>query len=330
MQIRFLKTAINRLAALVLGLLLSYAGGAKASINTAIITVDTMQALPSCLHYKVIGICFWRSPTGIPFTTPKVSHYIPDLVVTVYNQVGDDPWTEVNVIYDQAAYKIGDAQTQSFFHMAMAGGQSSAGTLDNLDTRFKEADVIGNPVAQAVFGKALLLPSQATPFYPYYQSMLDTVIWRFPTLETLLYPQYLIPGLDDIGTWPLHTWGTVYPRTGFINQANDAKAAAVIALRAAHIVTRQHQPHFYTPLPSTCGQDCAAKKVTQNNDDTQWQMLSPIESNQCEVFGKEKNQAQWGIDAAKTAHGAYVFNVWRHYRGCVQGVGKYLYSMNFK
>lgn len=300
-----------------------------AAINTATISANTIMAMDSCLHYQIIGLCYWLNESGIN-TTLKVSHYIPDAVITVYNKVGDNPWTEVNATYDQAAYAAGNAQT----HVAMPGfsmesGQGSSGDMIKTDLHLKEVDVIGNPVV-SVFGNKVLLPSQATAFFPYYQSMLDTLAWRFPPLETILYPQSLIPGLHDVGQWPINTWGSIYPRTGFTTQPNDAKAAAVVALRAGHIVTRQDQPHLYKYLSSDCGEHCSAVLVSENSNDTQWQMLSPIASSSCEVFGKnDSGGQQWGMGASQKANGAYAFNLWRRYHGCIQGDGKYIGSTDF-
>ncbi|MFN3237617.1 MAG: TraU family protein [Pseudomonadales bacterium] len=43
-------------------------------------------------------------------------------------------------------------------------------------------------------------------------------------------------------------WGPVWPRTGFINQKDDAKTAAVVAQRAGNLVTQTCQPHIYNAL----------------------------------------------------------------------------------
>lgn len=330
--LNLIKLLENTMASLALALVFSFAGKAQAAITTATLAADTTAAMqPSCLHYKVTGICFWKDTFGIN-TTLQVSHYIPDVVVTVYNRAGEDPWVEASKTFDQAAYAAGNTQT----HLAMPGfnmegGQGSAGDHIKTDLHLKEVDVIGNPAVTTLFSnKEMFLPSQTSPFFPYFQSMLDTLAWRFPPLETLFYPQSLVPGLHDIGQWPLNTWGTVYPRSGFITQANDAKSAAVVALRAGHIVTREGQPHLYQMLSSSCGEQCTAAQVEENSDDTQWQMLSPIESNRCEIFGKsDTGGSQWGLPAAAQANGAYVFNLWRRYHGCIQGEGAFISAVTF-
>ena len=42
-------------------------------------------------------------PAGAIITTPYVQHYLPDVVVSVFNQPDDNPWLEINATLDQAA-----------------------------------------------------------------------------------------------------------------------------------------------------------------------------------------------------------------------------------
>jgi hypothetical protein len=71
--------------------------------------------------------------------------------------------------------------------------------------------------------------------------------WRWHVPEEV-YPQTWIPGIREIGHFPLNTWGSTYPRGGTATQADEAKMAAVIAQRSADIVTRKNQPHVYLAL----------------------------------------------------------------------------------
>ena len=125
---------------------------------------------------------------------------------------------------------------------------------DHVNTRFSEADVIGHPLLSLSglwTGTGLLCQSESRPLFPYFLSALDVIGWRFGLPETVL-PQYFlpstVPGLREIGRWPFNTWGAVYPRTGFLIQAESPKAAAVAAQRAGDIVTRRRQPHVYHPV----------------------------------------------------------------------------------
>jgi integrating conjugative element protein (TIGR03756 family) len=210
----------------------------------------------------------------------------------------------------------------------MGWGQSSTNDPHDLDTHFKEVDVVGNPAITALGALGfLLLPSTATSFVPYYSSLSDASIWR-STWTEMFYPASIIPGMNEVGSFPLNDWGSVYPRTGFINQPNDAKASAVIAQRAIDIVTKTTQPHIYNPLKTgSCGDHCTVLAVKENDGNTgQFQMIYPTAENRCSVFGENDvlNPTPWKSNEAQKGNGNYVWVLWRHYEGCIKGTGKYI------
>ena len=132
-----------------------------------------------------------------------------------------------------------------------SAGNRTEGTSerDHQNLVYRETDAIGHPLSSLsglVAGVGLLCPSETTSFFPYFQSGLDALSWRQEVPE-IFYPASLIPGLREMGTWPLQTWGGVYPRTGWTTQAEEPKAAAINAQRAGDIVTRTGQPHVYVP-----------------------------------------------------------------------------------
>jgi hypothetical protein len=50
------------------------------------------------MRWMPVGVCFWLrcSGTGCSVRTSlKVGHYNPDLVVSVYNELGGNPWAEI-------------------------------------------------------------------------------------------------------------------------------------------------------------------------------------------------------------------------------------------
>src|SRR6185437_8449834 len=62
------------------------------AIDTASITASALS--PDCLAYRVVGICFWLTCTvyGCDVeTSTKVSHYVPDAVVSSYMATGANP-----------------------------------------------------------------------------------------------------------------------------------------------------------------------------------------------------------------------------------------------
>ena len=86
--------------------------------------------------------------------------------------------------------------------------------------------------------------------------------------------------MREIGTWPLQTWGSVHPRTGWTTQAEEPKAAAINAQRAGDIVTRTGQTHIYIPISDSSSSDQKVwppdpLKETDHRTGT-WQMLMPV------------------------------------------------------
>ncbi|MBU5233578.1 TraU family protein, partial [Vibrio cholerae] len=74
------------------------AGQCAALTTPAIIaSVTSLQ----CLEYRVVGICFWLlcTPFGCTVkTSPKVRHFIPELVVSSYSDTGGNPWGEMSAL----------------------------------------------------------------------------------------------------------------------------------------------------------------------------------------------------------------------------------------
>ena len=66
------------------------------SLNSLQIVQSALS--PSCMEYKITGMCYWLFCTlyGCTVKTAvKVRHYIPDAVVSAYNQTGGNPWSEM-------------------------------------------------------------------------------------------------------------------------------------------------------------------------------------------------------------------------------------------
>jgi integrating conjugative element protein (TIGR03756 family) len=196
---------------------------------------------------------------------------------------------------------------------------------DHQNLVFRESDAIGHPMASlagVVPGVGLLCRSQSTPLVPYLQSGLDALAWRQEVPE-IFYPASSIPGLREIGTWPLQTWGGVYPRTGWTTQAEEPKAAAINAQRAGDIVTRVGQPHVYLPLTGPNGGNQRVwppgPLVEKDADTGTWQMLLPVAESSCSVFGTNDLASVTGWGGGKVdAAGDYAWNLWRPYKCCTR------------
>lgn len=302
---------------------------ALAEINSANITQATVHAMPHCLHFHLIGACEWFSPYHGVSYTPLVEYYSPDLVVSVFNKPGDNPWTEINATLDQAGKEAEQQIVASLSHDDAGSGQHSYASAHEQNTFFKQADVVGNPGLVAM-NQPELLSSTATPMSPYYQSMLDAAMWRgFPNVPPALAEEALAMGANfkyHIGSG-LINWGGLYPHEGKVATTNDAKAAAVIAQRSADLTTSFSVPgHVLQPLSNNCGEHCAAAPIQVNSDKTQFQMIYPDEETTCDFFGKT---VTYGEASETKTKSAYAWILWRYYRGCQDGDGDFVKEISF-
>ncbi|PAU86009.1 TIGR03756 family integrating conjugative element protein [Pseudomonas sp. WN033] len=287
------------------------------ALNTTTIVSSTLS--PDCLQYRVVGICYWLycSWTGCRVrTSVKVHHYVPDAVVSSYSNIGQNPWIDV--------------QPLSAPNATAQGGGDGTTNHDNENNlaKFKNADVVGHPGGY-VFGhfasaSGYSCQGAGTALMPYLLSTLDTLAWRYNIPEAV-YPEALIPGMREIGAHSsLNLWGAVYPRGGFLHQADDHKAAAVVAQRAGDIVTRRGQLHVYQPLlaHSRDGYWPAGALVESDASTGKWQELTPRLSNTCAVFPHSRPLTQ-------AQQGDYAWALWRPYSCCERRGQTFLGSVEF-
>lgn len=340
---------------LVLCLALSQPALALETVNSA--TLSAAALAPSCLRYRIVGSCFYLSCGFFSCSikvSVKVAHFNPDVVVSAYNSLAPsidptagNPWTEAKLL-------TGSIETVSAGSLSgllggidgliPTGGTMSHGMHQNL--LFKEADAFGHPLAsatgllaRAASGLGLICPSDATSFKPYFLSGFDVAAWRWGIPE-LVYPQAWVPGLREIGRFPVNTWGQVYPRAGMLTQSDPAKMAAVIAQRVGDVITRSGQTHIYRTLGN--GQDGFRRhsvggnmvwspgKLTENAaNGGWWQMNSPKAESECRIFGENDLISATGWGGGRTAQtGNYTFTLWRPYQ-CCKRRGIFLGSVDF-
>ncbi|BCB73371.1 TIGR03756 family integrating conjugative element protein [Marinobacter fuscus] len=287
------------------------------ALNTATIISSTLS--PDCLEYRVTGICYWLycSLSGCSVRTSiKVRHYVPDAVVSSYSNTGQNPWIEVRPM---------SPPTPS----AQAGGDGTTNEdHENNLAKFKNADVIGHPggqvFSQFASASGYICQGAGTAFMPYLLSTFDTLAWRYNMPEAV-YPESLIPGMREIGTRTrLNLWGNVYPRGGFLHQADDYKAGAVVAQRAGDVVTRRGQLHVYQPLMANArdGYWPAGALIESDASTGKWQRLTPRLSNTCTVFPHAGHLPQ-------AQQGDYAWALWRPYSCCQRRGQVFLGSVDF-
>lgn len=262
--------------------------------------------------------------------TPYVSHYMPDVVVSVFGQTGENPWVEARETYDKAAFASGDSITQLITGHPMGQGASRGGRHSYNKLTLREVDVIGNPT---LFGAAvttvslpLLLKSQARPMEPYYVSMADNLLWRSAELDAHKLLSGFLPENEITNMWPAYTWGGLYPRTGYSQQNNIAKGSFKIALRGLSIAT-SNNPHLHQNLDArSCGSKCdSAGEAKPNSKKTLWQRIHPNGENTCKKLpdGEHPSWVQGEQDEG------FAWVVWRHYEGCIEGQGKVIETVRW-
>jgi hypothetical protein len=95
----------------------------------------------------------------------------------------------------------------------------------------------------------------------------------------------------------------------------------VVAARAADLVTNTlSYGHLRQVVENTCGQHCKAAPIAENSEQTLFQLIYPIEQTDCAPLGSELSYDERMLNDK----GAYIWVVWRHYQGCVDGDGKFV------
>ncbi len=278
------------------------------ALDSASIVRDTVGC-QECTDWRVSGVCYWLRCTAAKChieTSVRVSHNIPDVIISTYN--GQAPWEDLDIL-----------------GQASDGTLSAAGDAHSV-TNFKNLQVIGNPaviVYQRLWeSTGNWCASQLQPFEPVYLSAWSEaypgVSWNSNIAEQALG---LIHPFKSVG----HL-GDLYPRTGWTVEPNDPKAAALTAARAAHIVTRERQPHLYNALGGECGDRCWPPGAYDPDDTTsaQFQRLHPHLESSSAPLGIDPNGHQGQYNTQQQ----YSWALWRPY-SCCEKRGRFLYSMEF-
>lgn len=295
-------------------------------INIAQITARVLKMTMQNTHYHVIGACIWTKPFPPSIATePAIEQYLPDLIVTVSNQPGANPWLEAGLIYENPLMIKG---YQATFMQAMGlpfDGSDSSGQLNPQhlnEERRRIVSVIGSPASLYRVPKITHKPE--TRFAkPYYSSMADAVSDRTEAGEIAYmatHPNLLIG--HEIGTLTNH-WGQEIPRLMQVTQPSRFRASVVAAMHAADIVTNKQSLHVALPTNNECGPNCVVSNVIYDpkHEHVLWQEVYPknrmIDPGSPNDFGE--------ADDLK-GNGNYVFVIWRKYRGCVKQNGKLMHG----
>lgn len=275
-------------------------------------------------HYKPIGICTWLHWwMFMPYivVTPELDEHLPDLIISVYNKAGDNPWFEARQTIDKVAKVAGNAAIRAITGFELTNGRNTSirGKQHNSANITKTVDVIGSPMDLLKI-PYLTLQSDTTSFMPYFQSNLDVATGRMGIAEALRIETWNPIG-HYIGSSFINHWAYEFPRDMTVDNNNDYKASVSIALHAADIVTNQNTLHVVKSVADSCGTNCAVSNVTENAKQVIWQEIYPHDRRIQIGKSDVTSITPIGSNDTKAGHGNYIFVLWRHYRGCVQSPG---------
>ena len=325
----------------VLGMVTTRPGAADATITTDALLTGTLAATLSCLAWQPVGVCLWLrcTPFGCSVETSfKFGHYAPQHVVSVFNEVGQNPYTEARALWGGVAAAAASAQMGALGFPIAEGGVNVVD--DTRTVTVREVEVIGHPLiapSYALDTTEVLCPIVgALPMAPHLLSGLDALAWRLDIPE-IVFPPSFIPGLREIGQFPFWTWGNVYPRNGWVaGQTDEYKVAATLMQRGADIVTNVGSPHVYIPSPSGGAIHTFGMRVwnppypvmERDQRGGKWQALSPVYEPYCKLWGDSDLVQPTSEGGGKIdAQGDYVANLWRPFQ-CCSTEGSFLFSID--
>src|SRR3989338_10738159 len=290
------------------------------------------------MHLKITGVCVWwhcDSPfhCGFDFTL-ELDEYLPDLLVSVYNGRGNDPLYEMSefpsstLSPDEMAYQSGNIlfhQTLNSTyanppHADLGNGNSNSNKNHYDALRTKSVDVIGSPLSLFRIPAFMLRPDTSA-YNPYYISDLDS-LGRLGLAESLRSETWSPLG-HYIGHGFLNHWSYEFPRNTTVNVYNPYKAAVIAGQRAADIVTNINTLHTNQSTSNSCGTNCVVANVIEeeNEDHEIWQEIYPQNKHIHPGESDLTTTNSMGQEDEKEGRGNYIFVIWRHYQGCIQGDG---------
>lgn len=291
-------------------------------LNSISLSTEIAKKLVENSHIRMKGLCFWLTTDFPPkiISSPAISQFIPDLVVTVSNNPGENPLVELKAILEnktalkgyQAFYKKTTGSPLGF------GNDSSIVTPAHLNEgRTRIVTVIGGPGIYILPG--LTHNPETRYFTLHYSSLVDAVMDRSEVAELAymaFHPLLLLPG-HEIGS-SINYWGFELPRSMHVTQPSPFRASVVAALHAADIVTNSQGLHLSYPTSNSCGPHCVISNVIYDGkqENIIWQEVYPLNRN---ILPGDKNDS--GVEDNKKGNGNYVFVVWRKYNGCVKQKG---------
>lgn len=339
---------IKHLKGLMLSaLLISSSALADDSVSTVDLWTDSFNVdFSSCVTLEVKGFCEWIKCTwlGCKFkTTTVIQHYTPDVIVSVYDEIGESPYGDSDMFTEIVSYLLGRDTN---------GGEKTPNRHN--ETR-REASVISRHVdvygSSAAWGLINLLSQMpmglscepgSTILQPYLVTSSNPYFWYTPYIDTAmnlteyLKARYVTERREGdqgfiIPTDPL--WGYIFPRIGSLVATDHYRASAVFAARAMDIVMNGNSFGLYTDsLDGKKGQYYIPSNSFEewSEDEGKFQMLIPKRESVCHILGDENQKKKGETDGysdKRSENGDYAWHYWRRYKCCQKPKG---YSFLFK
>lgn len=313
------------------------------SLDT-IIEAGSSEGFLNCTDTIVVGACFWIKCTFVACsfnTSVMIKHYIPDVIVQVYDKPGDAP------------FSLSDPGTKLISSLLGSGTTGSDVTsVKRTNVVARHSDVIGSPAAFVVAELLSQVPlglscdPGSTAMQPYFVSSSNPWFWYTGLFDTIYNATNLldgrfvgerVSGVDTgmFGSLGAATWGQLYPRTGMVSGTDHYRASAVIAQRTMDQV--------YDPLFGIYSQELDGRKGSyyipstkmSDSDDSEgyWQMLYPKQESTCHIFGDVTEVDGLGLDgyaSKRSSNGDYAWHYWRRYKCCQRPSGhSFLYKIEW-
>lgn len=305
----------------------AFAGPPPSTTTGLNIVTDAANDYMTYANVNIIGICLWESWSwfGPSFeVTLEMDEYQPDLVVSVFDQPGDDPWAEASTFMDPVAHAGGStAVSATYGDQLNYGANNSMPQVNDQGMKTYVVDVVGSPFDYLQL--PWMLQSDTKGYMPYYSSDLDAASDRMGLAEALQLNTYNPFGYY-IGPSMFANWGYLYPRVMTLNQPNNYEGSIMAGLHGAAIVTNSNYLHVVQSTADSCGTNCAVANVNTSSSNTIWEEVYP--------YDKQIEMGDMGIGSLtpvgtqdnQAGGGNYVFQLWRHYRGCIQGDGSLIFT----
>ncbi len=182
-----------------------------------------VKGVLACTHGFDIRVCLW------------VENAYPSGIIEVIRQPYKTQLAEMQLLI-KALEPIKLAALGSSAHSPVAG--------DGTTNQFAETRVYTfvPDLGLANTDIPIAIPSTMR-FQPNYVSEMDALGWRSTMIDTFTCPEMLIARLKSCGLFPdpvtcAGTWGSYFPRIGFINHPSQALSAAMQGLRAGRAASR--------------------------------------------------------------------------------------------